>query len=423
MFAFKMILNHCYTVKANSLFQWIFYIFTPTSEEDMRLTIENLKDSNEFLNTLLDNITSAIFIADQELRIQSFNDSFQSLFYKNEDLILGQLCGNALGCVYTVTYNADCGTTKNCSQCTLRSSLIQTFLKKIPTNRAVLAREFQINGLMIEKCFQYSTRNIFFNNQEMILVIVDDITDAEKQKEALAEKNRHLEELYKQRNELMGIAAHDLRNPLSVINSFSEIMLETFEEHDADRIKELIKIIHNTSSFTLQLLNDILDFSKIESGTLELKKMKLNYISFVKKNLAQNEFFSVQKNIKIHLNTPATNIEFSFDPRRLEQVLNNLLGNAIKYSFPGSEIEVAISTNEEFVITSIRDQGQGIPEKDLPHIFKPFRQVSVKPTQNEKSTGLGLAIVKKIIDFHKGRITVSSKQGAGSTFSFYLPLE
>jgi signal transduction histidine kinase len=275
---------------------------------------------------------------------------------------------------------------------------------------------------MLEKCFQYSTRSISFNNQDMILVIVDDITDTEKQRKALAEKNRHLEELYKQRNELMGIAAHDLRNPLSVINSFSEIMLETFEEHEAERIKELIKIIFKTSGFTLQLLNDILDFSKIESGTLDLKKHQLNYVQFVKENLAQNEFFSVQKNIKIHLNAPETNLIYSFDPRRIEQVMNNLLGNAIKYSFPGRDIEVTISSDEEFVITSIKDYGQGIPEKDLPHIFKPFQQVSVKPTHNEKSTGLGLAIVKKIIDFHQGSISVSSKPGDGSTFSFYLPL-
>lgn len=388
----------------------------------MKISIDSLKDSNEFLNTLLDNITSAIFVTDKDIRIQSFNDSFRSLFYRDEDMLIGELCGNAIGCIYTVREKANCGSTSNCNSCNLRSSLLNAFLEKVPTHRSLLSREFLIKDRVIQKYFQFSTRNITFNKEEMVLVIVDDITEYQEQKRVLDEKNQKLEIINKQKNELIGIAAHDLRNPLSVINSFSEIMLEALEDLKTENLREMLQILKKTSHFSLQLLNDLLDFSKIESGTLELKKLKLNYLSFLKENIQQNEFFAVQKNMRIILNTSCSSIPFHFDPRRIEQVMNNLLSNAIKYSFPDSTITVSVSMENDSVVTSIEDCGQGIPEKDLPFIFQPFRQVSVKPTDNEKSTGLGLAIVKKIIDFHEGKITVESKPGKGSKFTFFLPL-
>lgn len=387
----------------------------------MEINIESLKESNEFLNILFENITSAIFLVDQDIRISSINNSFQTLFYNHEDLILGQLCGNAIGCGNTDNNNVDCGTTKNCESCTLLSSVKTGFIKKVPSQKQIITREFNINGVLIQKHFQFSTRYIRFNEQDMILVVIDDITEFEDQKKNLAEKNKRLEQLNNQKNELLGIAAHDLRSPLSVIDSFAEIMQETVDDLKPESIKEMLKIIKNTSHNTLNLLNDILDFSKIESGTVELKKIKINYIRFVKENIARNEFLSLQKNILIEFSSDKEDIQLQFDPRRIDQVLNNLISNALKYSFPGNGIKIAVNEDNGFIITTVEDKGQGIPEKDIPHLFKPFSQASVKATNNEKSTGLGLAIVKKIIEFHNGLIKVKSKPGEGSSFSFYLP--
>ncbi|NJK95677.1 MAG: PAS domain-containing protein [Bacteroidales bacterium] len=209
----------------------------------MGVNVTNLKESNDFLNILFDNITSAIFLVDKEIKIANFNNSFKSLFEKSEDQILGRLCGNALGCIHTVEENADCGTTKNCNTCPLRLSLLESFISKVPTSRTILSREFLIGDKFIMKHFQYSTRYISYNNDEMIIVIVDDITDNETQKQIMAETNNHLIDLNKQQNELLGIAAHDLRNPLSVINSFSEIMYEAAEDMKPENLKEITQII------------------------------------------------------------------------------------------------------------------------------------------------------------------------------------
>jgi signal transduction histidine kinase len=387
----------------------------------MEMKISSLKESNEFLNILLDSITSAIFIVDKDVRIQSINDSFKSLFHKNEDMVLGQLCGNALGCVHAVENNADCGTTQHCSTCILRQSILQILTKKEAVYQRVFPQEFVIDGKSIRKHFQVTTKTIDFTNKEMVLVIVNDITESEAQKQALYEKNQHLTELNKQKNQLLGFAAHDLRNPMSVINSYSEILIQVAENLDFNKLKNILHLIHTSSKFSLQLLNDILDYSKIESGTLDLQKIKVSYTRFLKQSVSQNEILSTQKNISIKLNVPGNDLIFEFDPRRLEQVLNNLISNAIKFSYPGGEITISVKDGDDYIETSVKDNGQGIPESDLEYLFEPFRQTSVKSTNNEKSTGLGLAIVKKIIDVHEGKIYVKSKVGEGSVFSFQLP--
>lgn len=387
----------------------------------MGLIVGDLKESNNFLNILFDSITSAIFLVGKDLRILNFNDSFKTLFYEEGRSLVGQLCGNALGCINTVENNADCGTMPNCEECILRQSLIKTFAARVPVQRAILEREFKIKDRVVLKHFQFSTRHIFFNNEEITVVIVDDVTEAEEKKKMLSANNEKLNDLNNQRNQLLGTAAHDLRNPLSVINSYSEILHEAVDSLPSENMKEILKIINNSSHFALELLNDLLDYSKIESGTVELKKVKLNYVRFLKEVINQNEFLSLQKDITIHFEPLEPEIIFMFDYRRIEQVMNNLIGNAIKYSFPGKDVRVSVGRNDGYVVTSVQDKGQGIPEKDIPHLFEPFRQVSVKATQNEKGTGLGLAIVKKIIDFHEGKITVQSQPGEGSTFTFYLP--
>ena len=145
----------------------------------MDININELKDSNEFLKVLMENLSSAIFIVDQNLRIRNFNDSFRALFHKTEDRILGELCGNALGCVFTVDENKECGTTTNCRKCLLRNALIKSFTEKIPAYKELLERVFVVDGKKILKYFQYTTKYVRFNKKEMVLIIVDDITELE----------------------------------------------------------------------------------------------------------------------------------------------------------------------------------------------------------------------------------------------------
>jgi signal transduction histidine kinase len=147
-----------------------------------------------------------------------------------------------------------------------------------------------------------------------------------------------------------------------------------------------------------------------------------DYLIFVKESITQSEIIARNKSQQIEVKSSPEPIMVRFDANKILQVLNNLLGNAIKYSFPHSQIVVDIYKAENRVITRIIDYGQGIPEPELEKLFAPFQTTSVKPTAAEKSTGLGLAIVKKIVEAHGGTVGVESKVGTGSTFSFTLPL-
>lgn len=192
---------------------------------------------------------------------------------------------------------------------------------------------------------------------------------------------------------------------------------QTGEEH-----KKYTEIISGTSSTMLQLINDLLDISKIESGKLELNKNEIDYIAFVERNIKMNDFFAKNKNIGITSELEIQDQILSFDDGKIDQVLNNLIGNAIKYSNPDTTITVKVFRENNQIITQIIDNGQGIPEQEISDIFRPFKRSSVRPTNGESSHGLGLAIVKKIIEGHNGQVGVSSVVGKGSIFYFTLPI-
>jgi signal transduction histidine kinase len=234
----------------------------------------------------------------------------------------------------------------------------------------------------------------------------------------LDEQNQLLVLLDEQKNEFLGIAAHDLRNPLSVIQGFADLL----EEEIGDEFKIYTGTITRVSSEMLNLLNDFLDISKIESGRLDLKKNETDYIAFVEQNIKMNGFMAQNKRMKIVSDFEMANQLLSIDTGKIDQALNNLISNAIKYSYPDSTIIVKVFRKNNQIITQVIDHGQGIPENEMDELFKPFNQTSVRPTGGEKSHGLGLAIVKKIIDGHDGIVGVTSELGKGSIFYFSLPI-
>ncbi len=388
----------------------------------MSLDFGDLRESNDFLNALIDNITSAIFIVDRDVKIRNFNDPFQALFQKDEDKILGERCGNVIGCAFTVDQSKDCGETKNCNECELRRSILKSFLEKVPTYREKIVRDFYIQGEKISKYFQFSTKYIQWSDETMVLIIVDDITALETQKLILEQQNMELEDLSRQKNEFCGMAAHDLRNPITVIQNSSSIILKYLGENLTDKQIEFLKRINDSSKFMINLLNDLLDMSKIESGRLGLEITQNDYMDFLNDNIELNKYFANEKGISINSRLRNGIPLIDFDKNKIEQLLNNLISNAIKYSYPNTEINIEVEKEGDFVLTKVIDQGQGIPEDELPNIFKAFQRASTRPTAGEKSTGLGLAIAKKIVEGHKGKIWVESEVGKGSTFYFKLPI-
>ncbi|MDD3637827.1 MAG: HAMP domain-containing sensor histidine kinase [Bacteroidales bacterium] len=238
----------------------------------------------------------------------------------------------------------------------------------------------------------------------------------------LSRRNAELTRLNELKNQFLGMAAHDIRNPLGVIMAYAEFLLEETKETIDEEYLSILQTIHNSAVFLLKLIEDLLDVSKIEAGKLELKKTNTDLIALAKNNIAQNNILAGKKQIEVVLDTIEKRLKFYFDPHKIEQVFNNLISNAVKFSSPGSEVHVVITRQGNQVNISVNDQGVGISKKHLNQIFLPFNLATSKGTAGEKSTGLGLFIVKTIIEGHGGKITVDSKPGRGSSFTFSLPV-
>lgn len=234
--------------------------------------------------------------------------------------------------------------------------------------------------------------------------------------------NKNLSIINEEKNKFIGIAAHDLRNPISGIYSISDLLITNYKPSLQSDVIELISMINTTSKNTLVVLHNLLDVSKIESGKIELKLKPQEYISFVKNIVDLNQVLANPKKIKISLQTQINDVVFHFDEHYLSEVLDNLLSNAMKFSPYNSEIIVKISTtNDDQILTEVIDNGKGIPKAEQDNLFKYFQTTSVTPTAGEQSTGLGLAVSKKIILLHGGEIGVESDQNQGSIFFFTLP--
>ncbi len=252
---------------------------------------------------------------------------------------------------------------------------------------------------------------------------VDTLLKLYNQQLELEKVNSELQKLNEKKNYFLGMAAHDLRNPLGNINLFSTFLLEeTSDILNEGQIEYLNNIIYS-SDYMLNLVNNLLDVSKIEAGKLVLKLNTFNIVELIRKNIYLNKFIAKKKNIDIFFEPVLEQIDVVADSQQIEQVLNNLFSNAVKFSEKGKHIEVFVTIKEKLAEISVKDSGKGIPEDELNKLFRPFSKTSVTSTDGEQSTGLGLAIVKKIIEQHNGTILVSSQVGVGSVFSFTLPLQ
>jgi signal transduction histidine kinase len=236
-------------------------------------------------------------------------------------------------------------------------------------------------------------------------------------------QNVRLAELNELKNKFLGIAAHDLRNPIAAFKGYLGILSGGLLGEIPESQQEVLKRMDTSSENMLSLINDLLDVSAIESGKLELNREKTNLAEYLGELHASNVLLARAKSIDLLLDV-ATNLpEVSFDRSRISQVVNNLVTNAIKFSYPDSEINLTAGRLGREIRITVTDHGQGIPPEETPKLFSDFSRTSVRPTRGEKSTGLGLAIVKRLVEAHGGKVWVESQVGRGSTFGFSLPLD
>lgn len=234
------------------------------------------------------------------------------------------------------------------------------------------------------------------------------------------EAERHLTKLNDLKNKFLGIAAHDLRNPLTTIRGMSQMLLEMDDLEEETRAS-FLKTISEVSDEMFNLINNLLDVSVIESGQFDLQQVKTDISSLARSRIDLMTLTARKKGIDLEIDLGVVP-QVMIDPNRMGQVIDNLLTNALKFSEPGTIVKLVIAHRHEQVVIEVKDQGQGISAEEQHLLFGTFQKLSARPTGDERSTGLGLSIVKKIVDAHGGQISVNSEVGQGSTFSVALPV-
>jgi signal transduction histidine kinase len=242
---------------------------------------------------------------------------------------------------------------------------------------------------------------------------------------ALLEHQQHLiSDLSKAnaaKNHFLGIAAHDLRNPLTSIRGLSEFMLDGSSGELSEDQRAMIRSVHSATHAMLDLLNELLDISIIESGEMRLDLTPTNFADIVHDAVFLNGLTAARKQMKISCRPFKPSRAVLIDARKIRQVIDNLLSNAIKFSPPGTTITVELSEDADHQTVSVQDQGPGIPPDEMSMLFTSFGKTSVRPTGGEKSTGLGLAICRKIIEAHRGTVAASNRPTGGADFRIILP--
>lgn len=259
-------------------------------------------------------------------------------------------------------------------------------------------------------------RRLFIELQEVNAMLESRVAERTA---LLEEANARLEALNAQKDAFMGMAAHDLRTPIAIVQGFIDLLLHP--KTPPGEFREFVMIIRETMTNMLSLLNDILDITAIESGNLTLKPAPVDVYAFMERVVRFNRMIGDQKQIQLVLEIEPDIPEWVFDRGRIEQVLNNLIGNAFKFSYADTTTRVCVRRTASGLEFSVRDQGQGIPADEIDKVFGAFQKVSTQPTGNEQGTGLGLSICKRIVELHQGVIQVDSSPGEGTMFTFTIP--
>jgi two-component system phosphate regulon sensor histidine kinase PhoR len=228
------------------------------------------------------------------------------------------------------------------------------------------------------------------------------------------------------RRDFVANVSHELRTPVSVIKGYAETLLDGALQSDADRAVRFVEIILNHSERLTALINDILTLSTLESRDMALDLHPLDISGTMRKTYMLLEDNAHKKDIRMQIDIPAGLPRVMADQGRVEQVIVNLLDNAIKYTpAQGGMVTLLVRKDDDdrFLRISVADTGIGIPFKDIPRIFERFYRVDGARSRDQGGTGLGLAIAKHIVQLHGGEISVTNNEcGKGSIFSFTLPV-
>lgn len=239
--------------------------------------------------------------------------------------------------------------------------------------------------------------------------------------ETLVQMNARLSELDRMKDTFLSMITHELRTPMTVMMGLAENLEANvygpLNDTQADTLRKIIE----SGNRLRQLVNDLLDLSKMEAGAMRLQREPLDPRTLVEAVLYQLESLAAAGSVKLINRVSYDLPEVDCDGQRVEQILTNLISNALKFTPPAGTVTVTAAAQESFVVFTVADTGCGIPLEAQAHIFEKFIQLHPNRDDRTKGTGLGLTIVRHLVELHGGTVSVESEVGQGSRFFFSLP--
>ena len=233
-----------------------------------------------------------------------------------------------------------------------------------------------------------------------------------------------LEDANKAQADFAAMIAHDLRAPLTAVISGAAMLEDGLFGPVNEEQKKWLAKIQGSSRNLVDLVSNFLDLSKLDAGHVDLTKEEVDLKGLLQGSLENYLLLARQKKIALVEQLEANLPRVEVDPRRLDQVLSNLIGNAIKFTGEGGTVEVGAGVEKGVgVRVYVRDSGVGIPKEEIGNLFEKYRQTTSGKTSQQKGTGLGLVICKGIVEAHGGKIWVESELGKGATFAFTIPCD
>ncbi|UKJ05842.1 response regulator [Solitalea lacus] len=392
---------------AESISGRVHYLGTATDITDQKTTEEKIRRNDAQLQALIRSLNDIVFEINDQLEYENVWVNDESILFTSREQILHKKISEAVPNEFgrrmesMAKHVLDSGETINC---------------EYPTHHHGQNLWYNAKISLIHDDVQQSKR---------LLITIQDITIQKNFEKELIRAKEAAEQAAKAKEEFLSVMSHEIRTPINSVIGIAHLLLD---EYNDTAQHESLMILKSSAENLLGLVNEILDFNKIETGKIELEKVSFNLNELIKNASKPFDLKAKEKNIyfEVFVDEKIPGVLIG-DPIRINQILNNLLGNALKFTIEGAvklNVRVLCETENEVDIQfDICDTGIGIAEADLERIFESFTQAESSTTRKFGGSGLGLAITKRLLLLHNSQISVNSKLNEGSVFSFNIKFQ
>ncbi len=380
-----------------------------TIEEEIRKEKNNLKN-------VLEALPVGALLVDSDSIVKWVNKPLLDMFQTSEQGVIGERFGDGLHC--TCSYDKGCGNGESCAACEIHGNIIGAILDEVSMKDVVLRRSFLCETG--EKCFwlKFHFIPLAVSDEKQIVIAIENITEQKNHEAALQRGRDEAESANRIKSEFLANMSHEIRTPLNGLIGMMDLLLMTQPDEEQEDYIHMAKQSANT---LLHVINDVLDFSRIEAGKITIANVRFNLSTLLNEIVKIHTVLCDKKGLAMRYSFADDLPKYvSGDPNRLRQILNNLIGNAIKFTDSGHVIIMVRKINEteekaelEFRVS---DTGIGISLEKMDMLFKRFSQVDGSITRRHSGTGLGLAISKQLAELMGGALAAQSELGKGSTF-------